>query len=245
MKVIITMSGHAKRFTSAGYPHKLFVDVMGKPAIERFLSIFKNVPDEDKFIIKQNELDVSGYCDNMNVINIEPNTDGPVKSIIDANLRIDDNEPVIVSYSDFWIKFNPHIFAYLCSLCNADGAIITHSGFHPHRLYNNSFCYLRTKGSKVLEVKEKSSFTDHPMSEPASSGVYYFKSFGLMKRYFKNLIYSDIRVHGEFYVTLPYNTMIKDGLNVIHFPVENYMCLGTPQDVELVNYVNKHWRIDD
>ena len=63
------------------------------------------------------------------------------------------------------------------------------------------------------------------------------------------LLYSSIAVNGkrervnnEFYVTMPYNLMIQDGLNVIHVPVENYMCLGTPKDVELVNYVNRNWK---
>lgn len=245
MKLIITMSGHSKRFTDVGLPHKLFVDVMGKPAIERCLSMFNNVPDEDKYVIKRHDLDIGSYCDGMNVVNIQPNTSGPVSSILDADLQIDDNESVIISYSDFWMSFNPHMFAFLCKITNADGAIVSHSGFHPHRLYNSSFCYLRTKGSKVLEVKEKAPFTDDPMSEPASSGIYYFRSFALMKECFYMLVEQDIKVNGEFYVTLPYNLMIEDGLNVIHVPVENYMCLGTPQDVQLANYVYKNWRIND
>jgi molybdopterin-guanine dinucleotide biosynthesis protein A len=245
MKLIITMSGHSKRFTDIGLPHKLFVDVSGKPAIERFLSVYDNIDDKDKFVIKQRDMSLGPYCDNMNVVNIDPNTDGPVFSILDADLDIDNEEEVIVTYSDFFMNFNAHIFLYQCMLCNADGAIVTHSGFHPHRLYNSSFCYLKTKGSKVLEVKEKSHFTNDPMNEPASSGIYYFRSFGKMKKYFTELIDLNIRVNNEFYVTMPYNLMIRDELNVIHVPVENYMCLGAPADVHLVNYSQKHWRFDD
>ena len=242
MKLIITMSGSSKRFTDVGLPHKLFMDVCGKPVIERLLGIYENIPNVDKFIIKQKGMDLSPYCDGMNVVDIVPNTDGPVVSILDSDLQIDDNEPVMISYCDFWMRFNPLIFAFQCKLCNADGAIISHSGFHPHRLYNSSFCYLRTKNSSVLEVQEKKPFTDNPMDEPASSGVYYFKSFGMMKEYFQRLVDSGERVNNEFYVTMPYNLMIQDGLNVIHVPVENYMCLGTPKDVELVNYVNRNWK---
>lgn len=245
MKLIITMSGSSRRFTDVGLPHKLFMDVCGKPMIERLLSIYKNVADVDKFIIKQNDMDLIPYCNEMNVVGIMPNKDGPVVSILDADLQINDGEPIIVSYCDFWMKFNALIFALQCKLCNADGAIVSHSGFHPHRLYNSSFCYLKTKNSKVLAVQEKKPFTENPMDEPASSGIYYFKSFKIMKEYFQKLIASEKRTNNEFYVTMPYNLMIEDGLNVIHVPVENYMCLGTPEDVSLVNYVNKNWRIDD
>ena len=242
MKLIITMSGSSKRFTDLGLSHKLFMDVCGKLMIERLLGMYENIPDGDKFIIKQKGMDLSPYCGGMNVVDIVPNTDGPVVSILDSDLQIDDNEPVMISYCDFWMRFNPLIFAFQGKLCNADGAIISHSGFHPHRLYNSSFCYLRTKNSSVLEVQEKKTFTDNPMDEPASSGVYYFKSFGMMKEYFQRLVDSGERVNDEFYVTMPYNLMIQDGLNVIHVPVENYMCLGTPEDVELVNYVNRNWK---
>lgn len=245
MKLIITMSGHSKRFTDLGFPHKLFMNVMGRPAIELCLSMFDSVPDDDKYIIKRHDLDLGSYCDRMNVVSIDGNTSGPIASILDADLQIDDDEPVIISYSDFWMRFNPHMFVFLCKITNADGAIVSHSGYHPHRLYNSSFCYLRTDGSKVLEVKEKAPFTDDPMLEPASSGIYYFRSFKMMKEYFHSLVEQDIRVNGEFYVTLPYNLMIEDGLNVIHVPIENYMCLGTPQDVQLVNYTYNNWRIDD
>ena len=241
MKLIITMSGSSRRFVDAGLPHKLFMDVCGKPVIERLLSIYSNVADQNKFIVAQEGMDLTLYCDNMNVVSIVPNKDGPVASILDADFQIDNNEPVIVSYCDFWMKFNALIFAFQCKLCNVDGAIVSHSGFHPHRLYNNSFCYLKTKNSRVLQVQEKKPFTEEPMNEPASSGVYYFRSFGMMKKYFNKLILSGERVNNEFYVTMPYNLMIEDGLNVIHVPVENYMCLGTPRDVELVNYINKNW----
>lgn len=245
MKLIITMSGSSKRFTDIGLPHKLFVDVCGKPVIERLLSIYKNVDDIDKFVIKQDNMDLTPYCDGMNVVSIPANKDGPVVSILNANLQIDDDEPIVVSYCDFWMRFNALIFALQCKLCNADGAIVTHNGFHPHRLYNSSFCYLKTKNSSVIKVQEKKPFTENPIDEPASSGIYYFKSFRMMKKYFQKLVFSGQRVNNELYVTMPYNLMIEDGLNVVHFPVENYMCLGTPRDIELVNYVNKNWNFSD
>ena len=43
-----------------------------------------------------------------------------------------------------------------------------------------------------------------------------------------------MKVNNEFYVTLPFNLMINDGLIVKHFESKNYFCLGTPKDVEII-----------
>ena len=42
---------------------------------------------------------------------------------------------------------------------------------------------------------------------------------------------TQITVNGEYYVTLPYNLMIDDKLNVTHYITDNFVCLGTPSDV--------------
>ena len=108
---------------------------------------------------------------------------------------------------------------------------------HPHRMRNINFAHLKTGGSKVLEVKEKGYYTDNPIQEYASSGIYYFKSGKLLQHYLHKLIENNETVNGEYYVTLVYNQMIRDGLSVIHYPTDNYVCLGTPYD--LISF--KYW----
>ena len=46
---------------------------------------------------------------------------------------------------------------------------------------------------------------------------------------------SNLNVKGEYYVTMPYNLMIRDNLKVKHFLSNNYVCLGTPMDVEIID----------
>ena len=65
----------------------------------------------------------------------------------------------------------------------------------------------------------------------------YFKSGKLLKHYLHKLIENNETVNGEYYVTLVYNQMIRDGLSVIHYPTDNYVCLGTPYD--LISF--KYW----
>lgn len=92
--------------------------------------------------------------------------------------------------------------------------------------------HCKVYGDKVLEVKEKGCFTDKPMSEPASSGAYYFKSGSLVKKYFTKTIDQNLNYNGEFYITLVYNLLIRDGLDVRSYLCDQMISLGTPIEVE-------------
>jgi hypothetical protein len=91
--------------------------------------------------------------------------------------------------------------------------------------------FVREVKGRVLEVKEKASFTDNPFAEHASSGVYHFRRGEYLKRYAQEQIAQRLTHNGEFYVTLMYNLLIKDGLNVGYFDTEFFACLGTPEEV--------------
>ena len=84
----------------------------------------------------------------------------------------------------------------------------------------------------MLEIKEKACYTDDPMSEHASTGVYYFSRGDYMKNCFKETINKNINYNGEFYVTLAYNLMVADGLRVGFYDTEFVTVFGTPDETE-------------
>ena len=89
--------------------------------------------------------------------------------------------------------------------------------------------------------------------------VEFIKSGKLLKHYLHKLIENNETVNGEYYVTLVYNQMIRDGLSVIHYPTDNYVCLGTPYDLisfkywesvfrnnmtdEEINFIKNYWKM--
>lgn len=242
MKVIITLAGHSERFKRLGYPHKALIPLFGKLIIEHVVSMF-DIGYEDLILVARSDCStdvLSELFDGAHWLYVEPNNDGPVVSLLSANLGsiVGPQEEVVISYCDFYMHFDlGDMLGHMRSL-GADGGIVTHSGFHPHRLYNSSFAHLRQSGCDVLEVKEKGCFTGDHMKEPASSGVYYFRRFEDMDRYFRVCVDTGCRVNNEFYVTMPFNDMIADGLRVVAYCVDNYVCLGTPRDLHLV----RAWR---
>ena len=240
MKLIILLSGKSKRFVEAGYPEKPFIKVLGKYIIEHARDMYPDIPNGDIFFIVRGDdwlaqTKLPNLFPHSKVKWIRPNDDGPVFSILEAALPIDDDEEVIISYCDFMNNWNFRDFLKYCRSNNLDGCITTHKGFHPHRLYNKSFAFLRNDGNEVLEVREKEPFTDNIFNEHASNGAYYFARFGEMKRYFSVLVGADERSHGEFYVTMPYNLMLEFGMKIHLYETKDFICFGTPRDIELIN----------
>lgn len=245
MKIIITMSGNSERFISEGYPIKQLIKVNSeKYIIEHVFDMFKNQKD-DNFIFTVKNEDLLKYPLEKLLLKFKPgakiysipsNNLGPVYSISNIFNHIPDDEEIVVSYSDSaQTSWDFEEFLNFCRTTNSDGCLVTHLGFHPHKFYNKSFAFLKTKNEIVLEIQEKKPFTEVSDDEPSSNGIYYFKSGKLLKYYFRKLMDEKIQVNGEYYVTLPYNLMIKDGLKVTHYNKSKYICLGTPKDIHCFN----------
>lgn len=248
MQIIIPMAGHSRRFDMAGYKGpKALLKVGEKQMISHVVEMFS--PDDvfhfivNKIQIHSNPNLVNNlkklvsFC---NVIIIEPHEDGPVKSIIEVN-NIDPEDEVIICYCDFTVNwdynsFKRHIFG-------SDGAIVSFKGFHPASFGDTYYAYMRTNKDEFIELREKQSFTDNRIEEQASAGIYYFKKWKTVKNYGKDLLKHCKKNLCEAYVSLLFNPMQKDGLKILIHEVQNFICLGTPQDFEQYefwfNYFNK------
>jgi len=235
MKIIITLAGKGKRFLDNGYSDiKPLIKVCNKHIIDYVCDMY---PKNSEFIfICRNEDLVSTNLSQVldkykgTIIGIETHTKGPVYSVSKIFNLIHDDEPIIVNYCDFFHLWDFNQFKKIVT--DVDGCIITHTGFHPHRLNNISFAFIKHDGENILQVLEKKSFTNNPIDEPASNGTYYFKSGKILKYYFSKLIEKNINYNEEFYVTLPFNLMIEDKLKVILYNTDFFVCLGIPEDVE-------------
>ena len=53
-----------------------------------------------------------------------------------------------------------------------------------------------------------------------------------VKKYFSNLIENNIHLNGEYYVSLIYNLLKNDGLNISIYNIQHMLQWGTPEDVE-------------
>lgn len=240
MHIIIPMSGIGKRFIDAGYivPKPLII-VERKPIIQHIIELF---PGENKFTFICNDEHLKNT--NMRTIlkDIVPNCNifevcvnnrkGPVDAVLQASELFDDNEEIIISYCDYGTKWDYNLFKSKIQYLNADGAIACYKGFHPHMLGSDNYAFVKEENMLMIEIQEKKPYTSNKMDEYASNGTYYFKSGSIVKKYFQELIRQNISINGEFYVSMVYNLLKQDNLNILIFEIEKMLQWGTPKDLE-------------
>jgi NDP-sugar pyrophosphorylase family protein len=245
------MSGIGKRFVEAGYKDpKPLIEVDGYPIIKHVVDLFPGITDitficNDKHLNDDNmrEILLSLFPD-CKICEVSVNSrKGPVDAVLQIKEHIDDDSEVIVSYCDYGTKWDFHNFLEEVHLNKLDGCIPCYTGFHPHMLGSDNYAFCKEKNKYLLQIKEKEPFTDDKMSEFASNGTYYFRSGKILKKYFQELVDLDINIKGEYYVSLVYNLLVRDGLKVGIFEIEKMLQWGTPYDLEMYkswsNYFSK------
>lgn len=240
MQIIIPMSGVGKRFLEAGYKDpKPLIKVEGKPIVEHVVSMFPGETDFT-FICNSQHLAETNMKDELKkiapegkIIEIPNHKLGPVYAVQCIAESIDNNKPTIVNYCDFYQSWDWKNFKETVHKEDCDGAIPCYSGFHPHLIGPNCYASCKTdEKNYLLEIREKHSFTDNKMDCPQSSGTYYFKNGGLVKKYFQQLMDEKIDLNGEYYVSLVYNLLVRDNLKTLIYFVDQFCQWGTPQDLE-------------
>jgi NDP-sugar pyrophosphorylase family protein len=246
MQIIIPMSGVGQRFIDAGYKEpKPLIEVDGKPIIEHVINLFPNETDV-KFICNDYHLEntnmsniLKSICPNCKIFEVPViNREGPVQAVSLIYDHIDDEKEVIVSYCDYGTYWNYDKFLDDTRNRNADGAVVCYRGFHPHMLGTDNYAFLKEteKDSRWMSaIQEKQPFTNDKMSEYASNGTYYFKNGKIMKKYFSELMLRKLKVKNEYYVSVVYNLMVEDNLNVSIFEIDNMLQWGTPYDLDIYN----------
>ncbi|NQV46026.1 MAG: hypothetical protein HQ501_14030, partial [Rhodospirillales bacterium] len=164
-----------------------------------------------------------------NVCVIASHEDGPTFSALQVS-GIPDDAPVIVTYCDFIVSWD--YARFVRHVHGAAGAVVSFRGFHPASFGSTYYAYMRADGDQMVELREKRSFTENRADEPASTGIYYFADNATFRHYAEQLLAADDMELPEAYVSLLFNPMVADGLNVILHDVENFICLGTPDDYQ-------------
>lgn len=240
MQIVVPMSGFGERFRKAGYEvPKPLIEIDGKPIIAHVIDMF---PGETEFIFICNrehlaepayrmQAILERYCPTGRIVGIEPHKLGPVHAVLAVADLIDATRQTVVNYCDFSCYWNWEHFKRFVRDCACDGAIPAYRGFHPHSLGTTNYAYMREQDGWVLDIQEKQPYTNDRMQEYASSGTYYFASGALMLDAFRRTVAGDLKVGGEFYVSLAYKPLLADRARIAVYGLQHFMQWGTPEDV--------------
>lgn len=240
------MSGLGQRFVNAGYVlPKPLIEVDNKCIIEHIVNLF---PGETNFSFICNETHLhetdmreilNKICPTGKIFEVPvEGRQGPVHAVSLIFDSICDNDETIVSYCDFGSWWSYSNFLKDTRSRNSNGAVVCYKNFHPHMLGKDNYAFLKETetGSRWMDaIQEKKPFTNNRMDEYASNGIYYFKSGGIMKEKFQELMNKGIKVNNEFYVSMVYNLMEQVSI----FEIEYMLQWGTPYDLE----VYKKWSL--
>jgi NDP-sugar pyrophosphorylase family protein len=240
MQIIIPMSGRGNRFVKAGYATpKCLLTVDGKPVIERVVNMF---PGENDFLficnkehLQNTEMEsiLKHIKPDGKIRMIESHKLGPVFAVSKIMDELDDNEPVMISYCDYGQDWDFSQFKKDADRLDFSGAVPCYTGFHPHLLHKNLYAgVLADENGMMRDIQEKHCFTENPENSYHSGGAYYFKSGALMKKYFRELLDLKMSLNGEYYVSMVYYLLKRDGLPVFIPTVKYFMQWGTPEDLE-------------
>lgn len=238
MNIVIPMAGRSQRFKDKGYNAPKYMLPLGDQiVIERLVACFAPA-DHYHFIISRHQVEetpgLQQFLESIvkfsNVHVIDDHNLGPAYSVLQILDAIDDQE-LLITYCDFLVDWDYQAFVSFAS--GWDSVIPTFSGFQPASFGDTLFAYIRRDAEdRLIELREKQCFTDNRGEEPASVGIYYFRTAEMFAAYAREVIEDTERDLPEAYVSLLANPMVRDGLAVATFDVEKFICLGTPRDYE-------------
>jgi len=247
MQVLIPMSGQGTRYQKAGYTQpKPLIPVSGRPIIERLL---QKIPMEwpVTFVLAENhrETELPATLSRLRPLAQQIFTPihskGPSHAIKAAFSHLKSEDPVLVSYCDYGFKWDPWDFAEFVKNSKCQSALLSYRGFHAHYLSPVTYAFSRMQGDRVVEVREKGSFTNQRENEFASAGGYYFDSVKTLAHAVEAQEKLNLSLNGELYTSLTVEALLRSrpDSDVRVYEIPAFYQWGTPEDLQIFEYWEK------
>lgn len=234
VNVIMPVVGEGRRFREAGHTVlKPFINIRGRMMIEWALD---PIPEDWNVYVICKEADREVFVNrlamikrNMKLMNLLGPTQGAACTVLAAAVGLPPDEPVAVVNCDQWFGGTGAYGAELMMLQeqalngNWDGYILTFKG------EGTRWSYVKTaEDGFVRQTAEKVRISDQ-----ATVGFYWFREAGDLVRGICDMISSNIKTRGEFYLCPVYNELVwRYRHKVKALAVDEFWGLGTPEDVQ-------------
>jgi dTDP-glucose pyrophosphorylase len=124
----------------------------------------------------------------------------------------------------------------------ADVLMISHT--NDQNIYQNpeahSWAELESNSKTLSSISLKKTVSKNPMSDHATTGMFWFKHANLFLKYLKKMIEKKDMLEGKYYVDKVIQYFIDEGFVVQYFDVK-YLCWGTPKEYEDYEEILKYW----
>lgn len=237
LHIIMPMAGEGSRFRDAGWSTpKPLIELDGKPLFIRAIESVKveGVPMKYSFIVRQEHIDEYGVDKGIKEIipdamiySVKQTTRGAVETCLIAEPGIADDDAVIVMDCDLEFRSQKYsdIIKKVVEMAADEakgGALVSFESDLP----KYSYAEVGEDGF-VKRTAEKEVISNH-----ALCGAYFFSSGKEFKKAAHRLLDEPVMLKPEFYVSLLYNYLLRDGSPVELAPMEIYRSYGTPEELK-------------
>ena len=235
---VLPMAGRGSRFAMKGYDTpKPFLPIEDQPMVCAALGCLPATQTYRLVSLRENP-DPAPYVAGAEILYIDEVTDGQATTVMMALEDVSDTTPLTVSACDNGALYSSAKLKALLEDTTVDAIVWAFRGdTHPTSRYNpNAYAWLDVDDQMVLhDVSVKRQFETRP-NRYCIIGTMFFRRTGDFKRAYAQAKSRGIKTNGEYYVDNLLTPLLEEGARIIVFPVDHYLCWGTPNDYEMFTY---------
>lgn len=244
---VLPMAGHGSRFRMKGYDTpKPFLPINGVPMVCAALQCLPRAQELRLVTLRVNP-DPAPYVPDAIVVPLDSVTDGQATSVMAALGDVADDVPITVSACDNGAMYSAERLKTLLDDPTIDAIVWAFRGdTHPtSRQAPQAYAWLDVDDQtmELHGVSVKKQFVDRP-NKYCIIGTMTFRRTGDYKEAYAQARSRGIRTNGEYYVDNLLVPMLDSGARIVVFPVDHYLCWGTPNDYETFTYWQGHFQYD-
>ena len=161
---------------------------------------------------------------------------GPAWTLSPLLPSLPDNDSIFVSYSDYSKIWDAKAFERFVNNTECDVCIPSYRGFHPLQRSRHT-AYSDISNDRVTDIIDRNFDNDGFEEKFSSSGGFYFKKIGLLRRAIERQIIDDIHDDGAYHFSLTIKSLMKNAdVDVRIFEVPYFFQLATPESIESFAY---------
>jgi NDP-sugar pyrophosphorylase family protein len=245
---VLPMAGRGSRFSMVGYTTpKPFLPIEDQPMVCAALGCLPKTEDYRLVALRENP-DPAPYVPGAEVVYLDEVTDGQATSVMTALEDVPDDVALTVSACDNGALYSAGKLSVLLDDPTVDVIVWAFRGdTHPTSRHNpNAYAWLDVdeETRRLQAVSVKKLFTDRP-NRYCIIGTMFFRRTGDYKRAYAQAKARGIKTNGEYYVDNLLVPLLDEGARIVVFPVDHYLCWGTPNDYETFTYWEGHFKHAD
>ena len=237
LHVIMPMAGEGSRFLKEGWTTpKPLIQLHGTELFLRAINSvkLKDAPMKYSFIVRQEHIDnyhidekIRAKVPDANIFSVLKTTRGAVETCLIARSAIDIEDAIVVMDCDLEFKSKEYV-ANIESILQKDVAEVNGGMLVSFDSDLPKYSYAEVdRNMNVIRTAEKEVISTH-----ALCGAYFFsKAEGFLNA--ADAMLADTHFSKpEFYVSLIFNTLLKNGEMVKLVKMEKYCSYGTPEELK-------------